>query len=134
MDDIHLETLEMVLEQNEQDAQLLGGEHVSGPAAEEYRHRVRTRARFAGRVVTADRSVERLLDRTNPNILHGEAMTCVWRSETAARRKARLDAGLPAEDGPNDGECRLSCTRRCLFGADAALQRLSGLSVLSALP
>ncbi|WP_055469080.1 hypothetical protein [Streptomyces ardesiacus] len=124
MDDIHLETLEMVLEQNEQDAQLLeAGEHVSGPAAEEYRHRVRTRARFAGRVVTASRSVERLLDQTNPNIHHGEAMTCVWRRETAACRKARLDAELPAEDGPNEGECRLSCANLAYTDRNIAVQR-----------
>jgi hypothetical protein len=78
----------MVLEQNEQDARLLeSGEHISGPAADEYRHRVRTRARFAGRVVTAGRSVDRLLEQTDPNIHHGEAMTCVWRRETAACRK-----------------------------------------------
>ncbi|MEU2992880.1 integrase [Streptomyces sp. NPDC001758] len=110
MDDIQLETLEMVLEQNDEDARLLDtGEHVSGPAADEYRHRVRRRARFAGRVVTAGRSVERLLDEANPDIHHGEAMTCVWRLETAACRKARLEAGLPAEDGPNAGECRSSC-------------------------
>ena len=81
------------------------GEQVSGPAADEYRHRVRTRAQFAGRVVTADRSVERLLGQTDPNIHHSEAMTCVWRLETADCHKARLDAGLPVEDGPDEGEC-----------------------------
>ncbi|MFG3410220.1 hypothetical protein [Streptomyces sp. NPDC048142] len=81
-----------------------------GPAAGEYRHRVRRQARFAGRVVTACRNVQRLLDQTNPNIQHGEAMTCVWRLETAACHKARLDAGLPPEDGPNEAECQSSCT------------------------
>jgi len=111
MDDIQLETLEMVLEQNEQDARLLeAGEHVSGPAADEYRHRVRTRARFAGRVITAGRSIERLLEQADPNIHHGEAMTCVWRRETAACRRARIEAGLPAEDGPNERECLSSCS------------------------
>ncbi|MFI1191631.1 integrase [Streptomyces californicus] len=110
MDDIQLETLEMVLEQNEEDARLLeSGERVSGPSADEYRRRVRRQARFAGRVVTAGQSVQRLLDQTNPDIHHGEAMTCVWRLETAACRKARLEAGLPAEDGPNEAECLSSC-------------------------
>jgi integrase len=111
MDDIHIETLEMVLEQNEQDARLLdAGEHVSGPSADEYRHRVQARARFTGRVVTAGKSVERLLDQVNPNIHHGEGMTCVWRRETAACHQARLEAGLPALDGPNESECRSTCT------------------------
>ncbi|WP_051845836.1 hypothetical protein [Streptomyces sp. NRRL F-5053] len=124
MDDIQLETLEMVLEQNEQDARLLeSGEHISGPAADEYRHRVRTRARFSGRVVTAGRSVDRLLEQTDPNIHHGEAMTCVWRRETAACRKARLGAGLPAEDGPNEAECWSSCSNLLYTDRNIVVQR-----------
>ncbi|WP_406351370.1 hypothetical protein OH738_01215 [Streptomyces hirsutus] len=99
------------------------GEHVSGPAADEYRHCVRRRARFAGRVGTAGRSVERLLDQVNPNIHHGEATTCVWRLETAACRKARLEAGLPAEDGPNEGECRSSCTNLAYTDRSVVEQR-----------
>ncbi|MGW3622559.1 hypothetical protein [Streptomyces sp. NPDC000880] len=124
MDDIQLETLEMVLEQNDQDARLLdAGEHVSGPAADEYRHRVRRRARFAGRVVTAGRSVQRLLDQTNPNIHHGEAITCVWRLETAACRKACLEAGLPTEDGPNERECWSSCSNLVYTDRNIVVQR-----------
>ncbi|WP_405364847.1 integrase [Kitasatospora sp. NBC_00039] len=125
MDDIHIETLELVLEQNEQDARLLNeGEHVSGPSADEYRHRVRARARFAGRVVTAGKSVERLLDQANPNIHHGEGMTCVWRRETAACRQARLEAGLPAEDGPDESECRSACTNLAYTDRSIVEQRL----------
>ncbi|MDV9194597.1 hypothetical protein [Streptomyces sp. Wh19] len=124
MDDIQLENLEMVLEQNEQDARLLeSGDHISGPAADEYRHRLRTRARFTGRVVTAGRSVDRLLEQTDPNIHHGEAMTCVWRRETAACRKARLEAGIPTEDGPNEAECWSSCSNLVYTDRNIVVQR-----------
>ncbi|MCQ8195350.1 hypothetical protein [Streptomyces rugosispiralis] len=79
MDDVYLETLELVVEQTERDAQLLEkGEHVSGPAT---------------------------------------------RRETAACRKARLDAGLPAEDGPNVGECRSSCANIVYIDRNIAVQR-----------
>ncbi|MFG2235935.1 integrase [Streptomyces sp. NPDC048723] len=125
MDDIHIETLEMVLEQNKQDARLLDdGERISGPSADEYRRRVRARARFAGRVVTAGKSVERLLDQANPNIHHGEGMTCVWRRETAACRQARLEASLPAEDGPDESECRSACTNLAYTDRNIEEQRL----------
>ncbi|MCX5583438.1 hypothetical protein [Streptomyces erythrochromogenes] len=125
MDDIHIETLEMVLEQNEQDARLLDdGEHVSGPSADEYRRRVQARARFAGRVVTAGKSAERLLDQANPNIHHGEGMTCVWRRETAACRQARLEADLPPEDGPDESECRSTCTNLAYTDRSVDEQRL----------
>jgi hypothetical protein len=110
LDDLAVERLEMVLEQNDDDAaRLAGGEHVSGPSAEEYRARVARSARFAGRVVTSVRNVERLLNQVDPNIHHGEGMTCVWRRETAACRHAKLEAGLPASDGPDESECRSGC-------------------------
>ena len=37
-------------------------------------------------------------------------MTCVWRSETAACRKAKLDIGLPADEAPDESECRTTCS------------------------
>jgi len=36
-------------------------------------------------------------------------MTCVWRAETAACRKAKIAQGLPADDVPDETECRTTC-------------------------
>jgi hypothetical protein len=83
-----VERLELILEQTEQDAALLaGGEHVSGPSADEYRVRTARSDHFAGRVVSGVRNVERLLTQTDANTHHGDAMTCVWRTATAACRQ-----------------------------------------------
>ncbi len=110
MEDLAVERLELVLEQTDQDAALLDdGEHVSGPSAAEYRNRVARARRFAGRVVDRARNVERILGQADSNIHHGEAMTCVWRAEIAACRKAKLDLGLPADDAPDESECRPTC-------------------------
>jgi hypothetical protein len=110
LDDLALEQLEMVLDQAGQDmAGLRDGEHVSGPSADEYRARVERAAAFAGRTVTGVRSAARLLASADPDIHHGEAMTYVWRAETAACRAARLAAGLPGGDAPDESECRSSC-------------------------
>ncbi|TVT36819.1 hypothetical protein FNH05_25285 [Amycolatopsis rhizosphaerae] len=110
LDDVAVERLEMILEQIDDDAtHLLDGEHVSGPSAQEYRSRIARSARFAGRVVTGVRNVERLLHQADPNIHHGEGMTCVWRAETAACRLAKLEVGLPADDYPDESDCRSAC-------------------------
>jgi integrase len=110
MEDLAVERLELVLEQTDQDAALLDdGEHVSGPSAAEYRNRVARARRFAGRVVNQARNVQRVLGQADSNIHHGEAMTCVWRAEPAACRKAKLDLGLPADDAPDEPECRPTC-------------------------
>lgn len=110
MDDLAIERLEMVIDQVGDDLALLeDGEHVSGPSAAEYRARVARVSRFAGRVVSGVRNAERLLSQADPNIHHGEGMTCVWRRETAACRKAKLAIGLPDGDAPDDTECRTSC-------------------------
>jgi len=125
MDDVYIETLEMVLDQNEHDARLLDqGEHVSGPSAEEHRRRVRQRAHFSGRVVTAPGSVSRLLDKVNPNIHHGQGMTCVWRAETAACRLAKIALGLPADDGPDESECRSTCVNLAFTDRNIAEKRV----------
>jgi hypothetical protein len=100
----------MVLEQADQDARLLeDNEHVSGPSATEYKSRVRRAACFAGRTITQVRNVNRLLASADPAIYQGEAMTCVWRPETALCRKARIDQSLPHNDVPEQSECRNSC-------------------------
>jgi integrase len=110
LDDMTVERLELVIEQAGQDHALLeDGEHVSGPSAAEYRARVERAAGFAGRVVTSVRNAERLLNGADQNIHHGDGMTCVWTKETAACRKAKLAAGLPDADAPDDTDCRSAC-------------------------
>jgi hypothetical protein len=124
LDDLAVEKLEMVLDQAQQDmAGLRDGEHVSGPSAAEYRARVERAAAFAGRTVTGVRSAARLLAAADPDIHHGEAMTCVWRAETAACRAARLAAGLPGGDAPDESECRNSCSNLTYTDRDIAVQR-----------
>lgn len=123
MDDLAVERLELVLEQIGQDRALLdGGEHVSGPAAEEYKKRIAHAAGFAGRVVTGVRNSERLLALADPNVHHGEGMTCVWTRETAACRKVKLAMGLPDDDAPDDSECRTDCVN--LAYTDRDIQHL----------
>nr|WP_205123825.1 integrase SAM domain protein [Streptomyces sp. ST1020] len=110
LEDLAVEKLEMVLEQNDDDwTRIQGGEHVSGPSADEYRSRLSGVARFSGRVVRSVRSVERLLDQTDPDIHHGDATTCVHRAETAECRREKLALGPPADSGPDDSFCRSSC-------------------------
>jgi len=123
-DDLAVEELEMVLDQAEQDtARLRDGEHISGPSAGEYRARVTRAATFAGRTVTGVRNAARLLETADPNIHHGEAMTCVWRAETAACRTAKIADGLPASDVPDESECRSSCTNLAYTDRDIQAQR-----------
>jgi integrase len=130
LDDVTVERLEMVLEQADADwRHLANGEHVSGPAADGYRARVQAARPFAGRAVTSARSAARLLAAAVPSIHHGEAMTCVWRAETAACRNTRLQQGLPAADAPEPSECQSSCrnlayTDRDIAAAHRQLARL----------
>jgi hypothetical protein len=110
MEDLAVERLELVLEQTDRDwAGLQSGEHVSGPSADEYKDRVARTVRFAGRIINRVRNVERFMAQADPSIHHGEGMTCVWRAETAACRKFKLDLGLPADDAPDESECRSTC-------------------------
>ncbi|MFG2511832.1 hypothetical protein [Streptomyces sp. NPDC048584] len=51
---------------------------------------------------------------------HGEGMTCVWRPETAACRTARLAQGMPEPAGPDESECRSSCTNLAFTDRDIA--------------
>ena len=109
--DVAVEKLELIIDQVEHDSlTLAAGEHVSGLAADEYRARVERTASFAGRVVTGAGNVERLLEQADPAIYHGQGMTCVWRSATAACRKAKLTLKLPDNDAPDESQCRSSCT------------------------
>ncbi|EFL20837.1 phage integrase family domain protein [Streptomyces himastatinicus ATCC 53653] len=119
--DVAVEKLELIIDQVEQDSErLAAGEHVSGPAADEYRARVERTASFAGRVVTSAGNAERLLEQTDPAIYHGQGMTCVWRAAAAACRKAKLALGLPDDDAPDESECRSSCTNLAYTDRDIA--------------
>ncbi|CAG7603319.1 integrase [Streptomyces bryophytorum] len=121
LQDVAVEKLELILEQISEDAQrLAAGEHVSGPSADEYRRRVTCAAEFPGRTVISPRSAARLLAGTDPQVHHGEGMTCVWRPETAACRASRLAQGLPEPAGPEESECRSSCTNLAFTDRDIA--------------
>ncbi|WP_327295477.1 integrase [Streptomyces sp. NBC_01197] len=121
LQDVAVEKLELVLEQISDDAQrLAAGEHVSGPSADEYRRRITEVVDFPGRTVISPRSAARLLAGTDPQVHHGEGMTCVWRSETAACRTARLTQGLPEPAGPDESECRSTCTNLAFTDRDIA--------------
>ncbi|MGW1253980.1 hypothetical protein ACWD5Q_02050 [Streptomyces sp. NPDC002513] len=121
LQDIAVEKLELVLEQISDDAQrLAAGEHVSGPSADEYRRRVAGSADFPGRTVISPRSAARLLAGADPRVHHGEGMTCVWRPATAACRAARLAQGLPEPAGPDESECRSTCTNLAFTDRDIA--------------
>ncbi|OAR27621.1 hypothetical protein A8W25_05230 [Streptomyces sp. ERV7] len=110
MEDLALEELEMVSEQVDEDLRALDdGEHVSGPSAQEYRHRVRKSAAvFTGRVVIHADNAQRLLSSKHPDIHHGRGMTCVWRYETAGCREEREAAGVDVH-GPDEPLCRTAC-------------------------
>ncbi|MEU3175273.1 MULTISPECIES: hypothetical protein [unclassified Streptomyces] len=125
LDDVAVERLEMVLEQSEDDWTRLdeGNEHVSGPAAAEYRRRSAGAAVFLGRTVRAQASVKRLLEQSDTDIHHGEAMACVHRAETAECRKEKLLLGLPADDGPDESLCRSTCANLAYTDRDIAEHR-----------
>jgi integrase len=132
MEDLAVERLEFVLEQIDEDWDgVRDGEHVSGPSADEYRTRVTRVSRFAGRVVNQVRNVERLLNQADPGIHHGEGMTCVWRAETAACRRAKLEQDLPANDAPDEANCQSTCKNLAYTDRDIAhlRQRLVVLEV-----
>ena len=122
-DDVAVERLEAILEQNEHDHALLNaGERVSGPAAIAYQDRTEQTRRFAGRAVNRVRNVERLLAQVDPNIHHGDAMTCVYQAETAACRTTRINQGLPADNRPVEAECQSGCVN--LAYTDRDIQQL----------
>ncbi|ABL79468.1 MULTISPECIES: hypothetical protein [unclassified Nocardioides] len=132
LDDLAVERLEALLEHNQHDHALLArGEHVSGPAATDYRDRVESAHRFAGRTVNRVRNVERLLAQADPSIHHGDGMTCVYRAETAACRTSRIAHGLPAPDGPLEAECQSGCVNLAYTDRDIARLR-ERLNVLNA--
>ena len=91
------------------------GEHVSGPAADEYRARV-TRARnFAGLTITTKSQINTALSNPDLQIHHGAVVTCVFRRATAAC----LDPTDSSAE-PSWGRCRLGCVNAARTDRDAA--------------
>jgi integrase len=87
---------------------LAAGEHVSGPAADTYRHRIAEgHQQFAGRVLTSSRHVRDLVSNPLLQIYPGRAITCVF---DPAKALCHL---LPAADDtrrtPDQDDCRPNC-------------------------
>lgn len=83
------------------------GEHVSGPAAATYRHRVQAATRFAGRVLRTKRHANALLTNPDLHIFPGKGMTCVLDPKRAAcRLRSEEDS---TRRTPDLDDCRPNC-------------------------
>jgi hypothetical protein len=105
-----------------EDAQAIeDGEHVSGPAADAYRHRVTTATRqFAGHVLTSDRQVRDLLGNPLLQIHDGQGMTCVLDpAQALCRLRGTIDDPLVT---PDTDDCRPRC--RNIARTDRDIQHL----------
>ncbi|MBJ7352807.1 MAG: integrase, partial [Rhodococcus sp.] len=91
------------------------GEHVSGPAADEYRARVGRASTFAGLTVTTKSQIDNALSNPDLQIHHGAVVTCVFRRATAACLEP---ADSSAE--PSWSRCRLGCVNAARTDRDAA--------------
>jgi hypothetical protein len=87
---------------------LADGEHVSGPAAGTYRHRVTAATRFAGRTLRAGREAATLLANPDLQIYTGKGMTCVFDPARAACRTTGDERGLRRRT-PDIDDCRPNC-------------------------
>ncbi|MCV7288152.1 site-specific integrase [Mycolicibacterium wolinskyi] len=99
------------------------GEHVSGPAADEYRQRVHAAERtFAGHVLTTPRQARDLLGNSLLQIYHGDGMTCVFKAQEAAcQLRGSVDDPMLT---PDIDDCQPNC--RCIAHTDrdvAAIQQ-----------
>jgi hypothetical protein len=104
---------------HEDHQRLTSGEHVSGPAADDYRHRVAAAGRFAGLTITTAAQADQALTSPHLNIHHGALLTCVYRPQTAACRQSDDHGG-----GPTWSRCRLTCCNIARTDHDIAnLQR-----------
>jgi hypothetical protein len=86
---------------------LSSGAHVSGPAADQYRHRVEEAQRFAGHVLTTRREARALFSNPDLQIYPGEGMTCVFDPQRAACRTDRDDTDTRRT--PDLSDCRAHC-------------------------
>ncbi len=94
------------------------GEHVSGPAADEYRARIARASTFAGLTVTTKAQINTALSNSDLQIHHGAAVTCVFRRATAACLEP---ADSSAE--PLWSQCRLGCVNAARTDRDATSLR-----------
>lgn len=90
------------------------GEHVSGPAADEYRARVARASTFAGLTVTTKTQINQALSNPDLQIHHGAVVTCVFRRETAACLEPTDSATEPFWS-----RCRLGCVNAARTDRDA---------------
>jgi hypothetical protein len=115
LDDITFEQFLHRAETIHDDSQRLErGEHVSGPAADEYRARVARASTFAGLTVTTKTQINQALSNPDLQIHHGAVVTCVFRRATAAC--------LEPADGatePSWSRCRLGCVNAARTDRDA---------------
>lgn len=107
---------------HEHEQRLAAGEHVSGPAADTYRHRVHTaHAKFAGRVLTSTRQARDLLDNPLLQIFPGRAMTCVLDPNKALCQLHSTDNGTHRT--PDTSDCQPRCQNLAFTTSNiAALQ------------
>lgn len=116
LDDITFEQFLHRAEIIHDDAQRLkGGEHVSGPAADEYRARIARARTFVGLTVTTKSQINNALSNPDLQIHHGAVVTCVFRRATAACLEP---ADSSAE--PSWSRCRLGCVNAARTDRDAA--------------
>ncbi|WP_236728619.1 integrase [Mycolicibacterium obuense] len=94
------------------------GEHVSGPAADEYRARIARASTFAGVTVTTKAQINTALSNPDLQIHHGAVVTCVFRRATAACLEP---ADSSAE--PLWSQCRLGCVNAARTDRDATSLR-----------
>jgi len=103
----------------EDEERLAKGEHVSGPAADTYRHRVHAaNARFAGRVLTTTRQAHDLLTNTDLQIYPGRAMTCVFDAAKAPCQLRRNQDDTTRT--PDTDDCRPHCRNLAFTDRDIA--------------
>lgn len=98
---------------------LTAGQHVSGPAADTYRHRVHTAGqRFAGRVLTSTRQALDLLGNPLLQVYPGRAMTCVFDAGKALCQTQAAEGDTRRT--PDLSDCRPTCRNIAYTDADIA--------------
>ncbi|ORA62863.1 integrase [Mycolicibacterium elephantis] len=116
LDDITFEQFLHRAEVIHDDSQRLErGEHVSGPAADEYRARVARASTFAGLTVTTTSQINNALSNPDLQIHHGAVVTCVFRRATAACLEPTDSSAEPFWN-----RCRLGCVNAARTDRDAA--------------